>query len=316
MKREILRPETEEAWLAMRREVVTSTAATALFELSPYLTEFQLYHAMKSKLDLPFEPNERMLVGSRMQDFAADEVAREHDWEVWRADEFVLIPEIRMGSSFDYRIRDKERGEGLLEIKAVDWNIHRNTWVDEEAPEHIEIQLQHQLEVYDKFEWGVIVAFTGIYEKHLYFRDRDREFGAAIVNRVMKFWADVDAGNEPDPDFGRDGPTIKALFKGGPEALDRTQDQEFNALLAKYAFLKDEKKVMENYLEETQNEIIRRLGNHSEAYGDRYKFKVSMIKESLGRLVTAEMVGEHVGGKAAHPRCRITDLHKKQGKAA
>jgi hypothetical protein len=30
-----------------------------------------------------------------------------------------------------------------------------------------------------------------------------------------------------------------------PESLDRTEDGEFNALLAKYAFLKDEKKASE-----------------------------------------------------------------------
>src|SRR6478609_7622276 len=97
------------------------------------------------------------------------------------------------------------------------------------------------MEVADNYDWTMIAAFTSIYDRSEYDRPRDRDFGAALRERVARFWADVDAGHEPKPDFGRDLDTIKALHVGGPEPLDRTTDEHFNALLAKYSRLKDEK---------------------------------------------------------------------------
>ena len=47
MERQIIRPATEEEWLALRDLDVTSTMASALYGLSPYLTEYELYHERK-----------------------------------------------------------------------------------------------------------------------------------------------------------------------------------------------------------------------------------------------------------------------------
>ena len=310
MKRETIRPATEAQWLDLRKQDVTSTMVSALYGLSPYLTEFELWHSKRSGLELPFEPNERIRKGQCIQDYAAEEVARKHGWTVWRMDEYIRIPELRMGSSFDYRVKCPERGDGVLEIKAVDYFRHKAAWVDGEAPEHIEIQLQHQLEVADKYEWGMIAAFTSIYDWHEYERDRDREMGAALVQRVRQFWADVEAGNEPDPDFYRDDAVIKALHIGGPEPLDRTEDLEFNALLSRYSLLKDQKKETIEEFEAVQAEIIRRLGNHSEAYGERLKFKTTWVKDNPGKEVTADMVGTRIGERKGFWRCSVTGLHK------
>ena len=127
--------------------------------------------------------NERIRKGQCIQDYAAEEVARKHGWTVWRMDEDIRIPELRAGSSFDYRVKCPERGDGVLEIKAVDFFRHKDTWIDGEAPEHIEIQLQHQLEIADKYSWGMIAAFTSIYDWHEYERPRDRDMGAALMQR-------------------------------------------------------------------------------------------------------------------------------------
>jgi hypothetical protein len=42
---------------------------------------------------------------------------------------------------------------------------------------------------------------------------------SSALQRIAKFWADVDAGNEPKPDFYRDDAIIKALHKGDTESL-------------------------------------------------------------------------------------------------
>jgi hypothetical protein len=241
-------------------------------------------------------------------------VALKHGWTVWRMDEFISVPEAGLGASFDYRVQCPKRGTGILEIKCVDYFQHKEKWIDDEAPEHIEIQLQHQLEVAEKYDWGMIAAFTSIYDWHEYERERDREFGAALVSRIRKFWADVEAGNEPKPDFYRDDAVIKALHRGGPEPLDRTMDDHLNALVAKYKRLSEEEKATKADRDAAQAELIRLLGNHSEAFGERYKFKVTMVKASDGTEVTPEMVGTFVGGRKGYPLCTISDLHKGRGR--
>ncbi|WP_428491723.1 YqaJ viral recombinase family protein [Rhodopila sp.] len=314
MERQILNPATEGEWLELRKLDVTSTMSAALFDLSPYLTRFELYHAKRDGLELPFNENERMAQGSRLQDYAADEIARKHGWTVWRADEYIRIPQLRMGSSFDYRVLCPKRGPGILEIKGVDHFRHKELWVEEQAPEHIEIQLQQQLEVREDYEWGMIAGFTSIYDWHEYERPRDREFGAAIVKKVREFWTDVDAGRAPDPDFSRDDAVIKALHKGG-DILDRTEDLDFNALLARHHRLQAEKKQAEDDFKATQAELIHRLGNHSEAFGRDFKIKVLMVKDSPGTLVEESMVGTYLGARKGYPRCTVSDLHKKRGEA-
>jgi putative phage-type endonuclease len=316
LERQIIEPDNTDHWLSLRDGLITSTMSPALFGLSPYTTAFELWHSKSSGLRLPFKENERMQRGSRLQDACADEVALEQGWTVWRADEIVVIPELRLGSSFDYRIRDKDRGPGLLEVKCVDFFIYRDQWTADEAPPHIEIQLQHQLEIYDKYEWGAIAVFTSIFDHHVIFRDRDREMGAAIVEKTRQFWADVDAGREPDPDFGRDDEVIKALHKGGP-ALNATEDLELNALLTRYARQKEEKSESEKAFKATQAELLHRIGDHSEVFGRDFKLKVTQVKGSDGTLVTQDMLGSYIGARSGYPLCTLSDLHKaKRGKAA
>ena len=314
MQRQIIEPADEQAWLALRDQDITSTMSSALFGLSPYQTEFEVWHSKASGISLPFDENDRVRAGKRMQDFAADTVAEANGWRVWRADEYVRIPELRIGSSFDYRV-ETPKGIGLLEIKAVDYWRFRDTWLEDEAPAHIEIQAQHQLEVYDKFDWCIVVAFTGLYDWHSVLYERDRVFGARLVRRIGEFWASVDAGQAPKPDYSRDGDVIKALHKGGPP-LDAVDDVRLNGLFARYHRTQAEKKAAEEDFKAAQAELLEAVGDHSEAFGKDFKLKVSMVKPSPGTLVTDEMVGEYIGGRAGYPKMILSDLHKQKGRAA
>ena len=288
--------------------------SSALFGLSPYLTEFELYHAKASGLTLPFDENDRVRAGRRLQDYAADTIAEKHGWRVFRRDEYLRIPALRTGTSLDYEVICPKRGRGNLEIKGVDYFQYQEKWSDDEAPEHIEVQVQHQMEVADKYEWTCIAAFTSIYDWHEIYRDRDRVFGARLVERIDEFWASVDAGQEPKPDYSRDLDVIKKLHKGGP-TMDATENVQINGLLARYQRTQAEKKAAEEDFKAAQGELLMAMGEHSEAFGKDYKLKVSMVKESPGTLVTDDMVGNYVGGRAGYQKMTLSDLHKK-GRAA
>ena len=90
----------EQEWLALRLEDITSTEVSALFNLSPYQTEFELWHRKKNKEIVTIEANQRMKWGTRLQDSIARGIAEDNGWNVRRMDEYVRIPELRIGSSF------------------------------------------------------------------------------------------------------------------------------------------------------------------------------------------------------------------------
>jgi len=126
MNTETIIPANESEWLALRTKDITSTDVAALFGLSPYCTLFELWHRKKNLTSVDFEATEWVKWGQRLQDSIAAGVAEDNGWVIRRMSEYVRIPELRIGASFDFSIeteyeRPSETFEkGLLEIKNVD----------------------------------------------------------------------------------------------------------------------------------------------------------------------------------------------------
>lgn len=320
--REIIEITSEEQWLQERGKDITSTTVSALCGLSPYCTVFELYHAHKSGVVVPFRENEHTKAGKAIEEFAArvaaEKLAETHGpvAAVRRLNIYARIPGERMGSSFDFEVEFEDGHTILLEIKGVNFFGHKEKWLDGEAPEHIEIQLQHQLEVIDRYEIGVIAAFTGIYpdDCHLYERERDREMGQSLRQLVRDFWATVEAGKEPPADYYKDGKVIAELYKNGAApALDLTGDEEFEALVSKLLRLKRDAKAFDKDAKAVQAEIHAKLGNAIGGFTERYKINATRTKDYVGKLVTEAMVGTYVGGKKGYRQCRVKDLQAAPG---
>lgn len=310
MSTEIIKVSDRSQWLDLRREDITSTMSPALFGLSPYVTMFELYHAKASGIELDFQSNDRVEKGARMEQYAAQEVALQTGWTVEPFKDYCRIKGERMGSSFDCVATKPDGSRGILEIKAVDFFRHRDTWVDDQAPEHIEIQLQHQLECAGEFEWGVIAAFTGIYDFHIYERDRDREVGAALRRAVRDFWRRVDERDEPEPDFSRDDAVIAALFRDtSGDPVDMTDDEEFEALLARYETAKSQAAEFKKLADATKAELHYRLADAPGAYTERYRIKAGWTKDTPDREAEP---GEIIKGKKGYRQCLVKDLTAKK----
>ncbi len=237
---QILHPESETAWLGLRTFDITSTESAALFGLSPYHTEFELWHRKQSG-DVPAfdSSNERMKWGTRLQDAIARGVAEDQGWTVRRLSAYIRHDEVRMGSSFDFEVVNHPDGPGILEVKNVDGLVFRDQWlIDDdgniEAPEHIEVQLQHQLHVIDR-EWGVIAALVGGNAPKLLLRRRDRQVGNAIEAKVRAFWASIAAGTPPTPNWQEDAEFISKLYGyAEPGKVVSSTDEQLHALLLQY----------------------------------------------------------------------------------
>jgi predicted phage-related endonuclease len=250
----------------MRKQDLTSTEAAALFGASPYVTEFELFHRKTGTLAADdFEINDRMKWGNRLEGAIAMGIAEDYGLIVEPFKVYMRVSELRMGSSFDFKIvglvdgftgdesaREmfRRHGPGIMEVKNVDGLQFKRSWLDGaegiEAPPHIEFQVQHQLEVAD-LNWSLISPLVGGNTPKVVIRERDRAVGAAIVERVLAFWARVETNTPPTPDYVVDADTIGKLYVDNDgSSIDLSEDFRLIQLCQDYkAAAADEKDAKE-----------------------------------------------------------------------
>lgn len=211
-------PRTEKAWLKLRKPDITATAAATLFGVSPYMTPYDMFHRMAGTVEVVIEENERMRWGKRLQNAIALGICEDYGWEIVDSHPFLyarskLFP--GLGASPDYVIRDPanpDRGLGGLEIKNVDLFVAKDDWTDEEAPPHIEFQVQHQNAVCG-FKWGVVGGLIGGNAPRVFIRDRDDEVIAELVSRAADMHRRVAENDPPPPDYLADYETIRTVYR-------------------------------------------------------------------------------------------------------
>lgn len=284
--RETINHATEADWLAARTQDLTSTECAALFGASPYATKYELHHIKAGTLAAKdFADNDRMKWGRRLESAIAYGVAEDLGLIVQPKKHYMRIPELRMGSSFDFEIigladffsgdeaaRDMFRlhGAGLMEVKNVDGLQFKRSWLDEgdaiEAPPHIEFQAQHQLEVAD-MGWSIIAPLVGGHTPRPIIRERDRKVGEAICLEVAEFWNRVDHGTPPEPEFTKDGATIARMFvnNDGSE-IDLTDNMRLLELCLQRKSAADQAKDAEARKEAATAEILLLIGAAKKVY--------------------------------------------------
>lgn len=325
MKRDFLKFTTEEEWLAMREQDLTSTECAALFGCSPYATEYELWHRKTGQLEADFVAGDRVKWGNRLEAAIAYGIAEDLGLRVEPYKIYGRIPDLRMGSSFDFKVvglddsytgddetyRDlfREHGPGVMEVKNVDGLQFKRGWIadgeDMEAPPHIELQVQHQLEVAD-LEWSVIAPLVGGNTPRPFYRLRNREYGAAIREKIAAFWASVDAGQAPEPDYTQDGDTIaKLLANDNGQTVDMRDNNRLAELVAEHQNASADAKAAEARKDAAKAEILTLIGTNAKVLLNGCYINAGTTKDSAGTLITPEMVGTRVGGRKGYRQMRI-----------
>lgn len=325
MTRETIAFATETEWLALREQDVTSTEAAALFGCSPYLTDFELYHRKTGQLEDSFQENDRTRWGTRLEAAIAYGVAEDLGLLVEPYKVYRRVAGQRMGSSFDFRVIGladdwagedetyrnlfRQHGPGLMEVKNVDGLAFRRSWIDGEdveAPPHIEIQVQHQLEV-DDVEWAVVAPLVSGNTPKPFYRLRDREIGAAIRAKVAEFWQRVADNNPPAPDFANDAGAISRLYvHANDNTVDMSDNNYLAELCAKYKFAGDDEAAAKKRKDAIRAEILTIIGEAGKVLAPGFTINAGTVAENPGKLITDEMVGTYVGGRRAYRNVRIT----------
>ena len=261
---------SREAWLQERRQDITSTEAAAILGVSPYATAWEVWQRKAGHLAECFEETERMRWGSRLEPVIAQGLAEDHGLEVRSlGGVYMRHPRVqRMGASFDFEAASRARpddGWGLLEIKNVDSLVFRREWItsdgEEEAPLHIEIQVQHQLAVSGR-PWAAIGVLAGGNTAHLFFRRRNEAAIAAIEDAVARFWASVEANDPPSPDFRRDADSLRDLYAvSDPDAVLAPEARaEVERLLPRFLEARAAAKAAKEAEDELKARLLHALG--------------------------------------------------------
>ena len=287
----------KQSWLENRLLDVTSTEVSALFNLNPYQTEFELYHQKKDKVVVNIDDNERMAWGRRLEDSIALEFADRNKFKVEQFDVYMRNPETRMGCSFDYKIVSEEEPM-ILEIKNVDALAYRKNWIEHdedniEPPEHIALQLQHQLEI-TGYNVGYIVALVGGNTMKVVKSKRDPEIGKLLTEKVKNFWEKIQSGTEPNPDYTKDAQYImKNLCNQADASLILNADEDMDKLIDEYNLVNKEYKSLEKTRDAIKAQILDMSQNASKIISVNGTISCGMSKPNKGKLITQDMVGTY-----------------------
>jgi putative phage-type endonuclease len=295
----------------MRKRDVTSTESAALFGMSPYTTHFELWHAKKSGLAREFKTNERMKWGNRLEAAIAHGIAEEQGWEIRPLKEYMRDPDARIGSSFDFVITNLPGGPVHLEIKNVDYLAFRDGWIEDddggiEAPEHIEMQVQHQMAV-SGFKRAFIGAFIAGNRGVVIERERDEPVIAAIKAKVAEFWRTVDAGEEPAAVMPGDAEAVIRLnqYAQPGKLVDASGDANIAALVLEYKRLSaDEAKAKEDK-EVVKADLLKAIGDAEKVLLEGWTISAGMQADTPATLITESMVGTSYGGRKGFRNLRI-----------
>ena len=276
-RRETIKPENEEHWLELRKQDITSTEVSALFGISPYLTEFELWHRKLNAQASPFEENNRMKWGRRLQDAIANGVAEDEGFKVRPMTEYIRDPDLRIGSSFDFAIGD----DGILEIKNVDSYIFSQQWEYDdgdnlEAPPHIEIQVQHQLLLSGR-DFAYICAFKGGNDPVLIKREPDSDVMAAIEKRAKAFWKSIGEGREPAPNFERDAKFLSSLYRYAEPNKVIQSTPRIQLLANEYKSIADSEKEIKARKDAVKAQLLMEVGDAEKVLGDMFSISAGII---------------------------------------
>lgn len=282
MNRETILPKDEQEWLALRTKDITSTEVAALFGISPYLTEFELWHRKKSGMTGDFAVNERMKWGTRLQDAIAVGIAVDHKLEVDKMIDYMRIPELRMGASFDYF----EGPDGILEVKNVDSLAYKDGWIVDgenvEAPPHIELQVQYQMFVSGRTQ-AAIGALIGGNRVVIIRRKPDLDVVQAIKSKVAEFWESIDANKPPEPNFKEDASFITKLngYAEPGRIITVLGDDKLSGLVRDYKEWGSKAESAKAEKEGIKAQILTLIGDAEKVKGDGWTISASVRPPTL-----------------------------------
>jgi putative phage-type endonuclease len=305
---EIIKIEDEGIWLDERHKVLTSTEVSALYGLSPYKTKFELFHEKLNPVER-LEQTEYMKWGNRLESVIAEAVAETEGLKIEKANVFIVDRKERIGSSFDYFIDDGR----ILEIKNVRDVVFHRSWCDKNGeiapPMHIMLQVQFQMMLKGVSE-GLVGALVGGNTLKVIRVAADSKVQESMRRKAKEFWDAVDNNTPPqmteEEQQEKDAEDAAGLIPNQEEVV--VANDEMEEMVRTYMSLKETIKAATSAADILRTRIELAAGTAGTIQGVNWKATIGMTKPSPGTLVTEDMVGLTIGGRAGFKTVRIKEF--------
>lgn len=271
----------ETHWHSLRNKHIGGTEVSCLFDMSPYMSRFELWHHKKGHLPpRDFSDNDRVFWGKTLEPAIAAGVAEKMGWSVKKCDVYYSSDACPgLGSSIDYEIVDEERGNGILEIKTVDY-ITFKEWEDGEPPINYELQWQAQAAT-SGLTWGAIGVLIGGNQLKIYPYNARPKTISKIESEVSSFWNSIKNNQEPTPNFDIDYDTVTKLYQtGGAGWINLSGNLRAEELCNKYTDLGPKISEMTKQKKAARAELLTMLGTYDTAQCGQYKISTTVVDDA------------------------------------
>lgn len=264
-----LKPRSSAAWHRYRGQDVTASIVGALFGAHEWVSPYELWALKSGRLQADPEETPAIKRGRLLEPVAVT-LLRElrPTWEIVHntgPGDYFRDTEARLGGTPDVLAIDPDRGPGVVQIKSVEAGTYRRKWLDEDGviDPPFWIALQAATEAYlTKSNWAAvapIVVGHGIDMPII-----DVPIMPGVIDRVKsettEFWKMVESGEEPLPDFSRDGGVIERLYAADEgEEVDLSRDNAIFDLIASRHRLKTAAKACHAQIEAVDAEILHKM---------------------------------------------------------
>ena len=272
---EVLSLETEQQWLAARRKDVTASVVAALFGIHSFTTPYALWAEKSGAKPVDDVMNAAIMRGRLMESVAVDVLSMDHpDWDITHNTgegvRYFRDAEARLGATPDTFVSCPLRGDGTVQIKSVEASIYRRKWCANGEPEPpLWIAVQAAVEAHlTGSAWAAvapIVVSHGIEVPLIEIPLSDKVLHS-VYAKVKDFWAMIESGEEPEPNFSLDAGVIDAMYAGDGSEIDLSSVSRITDLVKEYGVVSDRFTVAEARLEEIKTELKHSMQGSELAY--------------------------------------------------
>jgi predicted phage-related endonuclease len=281
---------------------VGASEVAALFDCSPYVTHFELWHRRKGSIATPdLSDNERAEWGIRLEPAIIQAAADRWGYTLEPTPER-LDNGKGLGGHPDQLASD-ERGQGIIEVKTADWLVFKQ-WGDE-PPTHYLLQAMAYAGLSER-QWCDVIVLVGGNRLERFCYDFRPKIYAEIEKRVADFWQSIEANKPPPADYTRDLDTIVDLNRdAGENHLDLTGDNLANDAAAQFLWAREQRLSAEKREDEAKAELLDKLGAASSATLNGFTIRATAVAAIPDRPAEP---GEIIKGRKAYRRLTVKEL--------
>lgn len=235
----------EAAWHARRQADMTASVAGALLGVHEFVSYYDLWCLKAGLIERSAEDSPAMRRGRLLEDDAIQVLGEDHEgWRVAPCGFYYRHPSWRIGATPDaVAIDPLRKGFGAVQIKSVEPSIFRSKWQGEdgiEPPLWITVQAIIEATLMGA-SWAAvapIVVGHGVDVPLI-----EIPVHAGIMDKLRAetavFWASVEEGNAPEPDFRTDAATIAGLHpEDNGQEIDLTGSNDLPELADELAVIR------------------------------------------------------------------------------